>query len=322
MNKKIVYLVVILVLLFTSITGCKNNNNDTDELKSITMATNTFVGLAPVYVAIDKGFFKEYGIDLSIVDFDDSSLSCSALTTDKTDIAYSTLDTALITQSQYDSDKLKVVSIVDESAGADGILATDGIANVSDLKGKTIGVSINQTSHYLLMQALESVGLTDEEVNLVNMTSSDAGVAFMSGRLDAAVTWEPYLTNAVATGAGNVLFSSSDAPGSIMDTLVVNSEDVNAEWILSVCKGMQKGLNYLNDSKTHEEAVDIISKYLNVESSETESMLVGIKLYSDTESAEAIEEGGLAYNQVKNISDFYSSKKVINNPVESATLFK
>ena len=61
---------------------------------------------------------------------------------------------------------LDVTAIVDESAGADGILVKNDINSIADLKGKKVGVSINQTSHYLLMQALETAGLTDADVDL------------------------------------------------------------------------------------------------------------------------------------------------------------
>ena len=88
------------------------------------------------------------------------------------------MDAAIIAESQYDEDMMDVTAIVDESAGADGILVKNDINSIADLKGKTVGVSINQTSHYLLMQALETAGLTDADVDLVNMTSSDAGVSF------------------------------------------------------------------------------------------------------------------------------------------------
>ena len=91
-----------------------------------------------------------------MVDFDDSSASCSALLAGKVDLAYTTLDAAIIAESQYDEDMLDVTAIVDESAGADGILVKNDINSIADLKGKKVGVSINQTSHYLLMQALET----------------------------------------------------------------------------------------------------------------------------------------------------------------------
>ena len=185
----------------------------------LTMASNPFVGLAPFYVAMDKGFFKDCGLDFSMVDFDDSSASCSALLAGKVDLAYTTLDAAIIAESQYDEDMLDVTAIVDESAGADGILVKNDINSIADLKGKTVGVSINQTSHYLLMQAL-----TDADVDLVNMTSSDAGVSFISGDLDAAVTWEPYLSNAVEQGVGKLIFSSKDAPVSILIKELLRSQ--------------------------------------------------------------------------------------------------
>ena len=132
----------------------------------LTMASNPFVGLAPFYVAMDKGFFKDCGLDFSMVDFDDSSAFCSALLAGKVDLAYTTLDAAIIAESQYEEDMLDVTAIVDESAGADGILVKNDINSIADLKGKTVGVSINQTSHYLLMQALETAGLTDADVDL------------------------------------------------------------------------------------------------------------------------------------------------------------
>ena len=91
----------------------------------LTMASNPFVGLAPFYVAMDKGFFKDCGLDFSMVDFDDSSASCSALLAGKVDLAYTTLDAAIIAESQYEEDMLDVTAIVDESAGADGILVNN-----------------------------------------------------------------------------------------------------------------------------------------------------------------------------------------------------
>ena len=72
----------------------------------LTMASNPFVGLAPFYVAMDKGFFKDCGLDFSMVDFDDSSASCSALLAGKVDLAYTTLDAAIIAESQYEEDML------------------------------------------------------------------------------------------------------------------------------------------------------------------------------------------------------------------------
>lgn len=223
---------------------------------------------------------------------------------------------------QYTDNKLKVTDIIDESAGADGIIVKNDINCIQDLKGKTIGVSINQTAHYLLMQALKSEGLTDTDVNLINMTSSDAGVSFISGDLDAAVTWEPYLSNAISQGAGKIIFSSANAPGSIIDVLAVQPENKDADWLPNIKKAIQMGLDYLNSEETREEAISIVASYLEVEPAEAESMLSTIKLYDAANSAAAIAANGLAYQAVNNISDFYYEKEIINAKVPAKQLME
>lgn len=170
------------------------------------------------------------------------------------------------------------------------------------------------------MQALETAGLTDADVDLVNMTSSDAGVSFISGDLDAAVTWEPYLSNAVEQGVGKLIFSSKDAPGSIVDVLAVGTDNKDAAWLAQVNEAYEKGLDYLNDDSTHEEAVEIVAKHLEVSADEADSMISTIKLYSPEDSSAELKESGLVYQAVGKISGFYFDKGIIEKPVEPSQL--
>ena len=92
-------MVLVLTMATGLMTGCGSKGTekteqkdadtsaDTTENITVTMASNPFVGLAPFYVAMDKGFFKDCGLDFSMVDFDDSSASCSALLAGKVDLA-------------------------------------------------------------------------------------------------------------------------------------------------------------------------------------------------------------------------------------------
>jgi len=290
--------------------GC--NKSGKDGLTHVKMATNPFVGNAPFYVALDKGFFAEEGIDFELVNFDDSSSACTALATGNCDIAYSTLDAGIIIDSQTNRPDLRIAFVVDESNGADGILAKNEIKTIADLKGKTVAVSISQTTHYLLLQALNKAGISDTELNLVNMNSSDAGVAFISGSCDAAVTWEPYLSNAVASGAGKLIFSSADAPGSICDVVLVDNKRSGEEWINAFKTAYDKGLAFVNDPATKEEAMTITAKYLDCDAAEASDMISTVKLYDTVSSEAALAEGAVVYNAIQNISDFYYSKSVIS----------
>lgn len=325
MKKRIVTFAIVLCMAVSLFTGCgKMQDKIVEEAGSpvsITMAGNPFIGQAPFYIAMDKGFFEENGIEFSIVNFDESSSSLSALVSGKVDMATVTLDAAIITQSKYKEDTVKICSVKDESLGADGILVKNDIESLSELKGKTVGVSLNQTTHYLLLKALKSVGLSDEDVVIKDMTSSDAAISFISGGVDAAVTWEPYLSDASNSGAGKIIFSSADAPGTIVDVIAINAKNTDADWIDSFYKAYDMALDFLNDEVTHDEAVSIVSKYLEVEVSEIENMLKGIKLYYYEDSKSAMKSGEVAYKAVSDISDFYNEKKVIQRTVTPEEMF-
>lgn len=325
MKRRIVTFATVLCMAVLLFTGCgKKQNTSVEEnssLVSVTMAGNPFIGQAPFYIAMDKGFFEENGIDFSIVNFDESSSSLAALVSGNVDMASVTLDAAIIAQSKYEEDAVKICSVKDESVGADGILVKNDVESLTDLKGKTVGVSLNQTTHYLLLKALQSVGLSDEDVVIKDMTSSDAAVSFMSGGVDAAVTWEPYLSDASNSGAGKIIFSSADAPGTVVDVIAISGKNTDADWIENFYKAYDMALDFLNDEATHNEAVSIVSKHLEVEDSETENMLGGIKLYYYEDSKEVMQSGKVAYKAVSDISAFYNDKKVIQRVVTPEEMF-
>jgi len=94
--------------------------------------------------------------------------------------------------------KLTYVAEEAASAQAQGILvpAKSQIKAIVDLKGKKIAVTKGAGSHYLLIAALQSVGLTFRGIVPAYLTPSDGRAAFVGERVDAWVAWDPYLTTA------------------------------------------------------------------------------------------------------------------------------
>lgn len=79
------------------------------------------------------------------------------------------------------------------------------IATVADLKGKRVALNKGSNVHYLLVRALESNGLTLNDVESVFLPPADARAAFESGKVDAWVIWDPFLAAAeAATGARTI----------------------------------------------------------------------------------------------------------------------
>ena len=71
-----------------------------------------------------------------------------------------------------------------------------------------------------MLTVLKKAGLTDKDVEVVPMS---AGAAFMAGKVDAAVTWEPWLSKG-ASANGKVLVSTKDLPGIIVDSISFRKE--------------------------------------------------------------------------------------------------
>ena len=120
--------------------------------------------------------------------------------------------------------QLKIVYLTDTSAGADAILAKKEIADIKGMKGKKVAATLGQCNQLLLDKALEKAGLTEKDIQLVNMNPDDAGAAFAAGQIDVAVTWEPWITKVAGEKKGHVIFSSKETPNLILDVLAVSTE--------------------------------------------------------------------------------------------------
>src|SRR5205823_6256730 len=108
------------------------------------------------------------------------------------------------------------------------IVAKNSIQTVADLKGKTVAFQPGLPNHFLLLQVLQDAGLTYKDIKPVDMDADKAGAAFVAGALDAAVTWEPWLTKASQSGHGHILINTRQKPGVIVDALAFR-DDVLSE---------------------------------------------------------------------------------------------
>ena len=83
---------------------------------------------------------------------------------------------------------------LDESRGGDGILATKDIRSIADLKGKSVAVLRGSLQQFYLGVLLKEAGLSEADIEVVDLPLDNAAEAFMMQEVDAAVTYEPWLT--------------------------------------------------------------------------------------------------------------------------------
>jgi NitT/TauT family transport system substrate-binding protein len=154
----------------------------------LTIGYSDWPGWVVWQIAIDKGWFKEAGVDVNFQWFDYSA-SMEAFAAGKLDADLMTNGDTLVTGAG--GAKGIIILATDYSNGNDQIVAKPGIKTVPELKGKKIGVEVGLVDHLLILKALELNKMTEKDVELVNTKTNDTPQVLASGQVDAIAAWPP-----------------------------------------------------------------------------------------------------------------------------------
>ncbi len=239
------------------------------------------------YVAETEGYFKKYGADVKLIWFANYSDSISALSTGQLDANSQTWSDTLGPLAK--GLPLKVVLVNDNSAGNDAVMVGPAIRSFADLKGHTIALEQFSVSHFVLYTALARNGLTPRDVTVVNLSAGDAAAAFMSGRVDAAVVWNPWVSQIEKSGRGRPLFTSKQMPGLIPDLLVAQSAAIRTK--RSDLVGMIKAwFDTLTFIQTHpDQAVRIMAKVVGLDAQQYQVFLPGTRFFDAAANLDAFD---------------------------------
>ena len=172
------------------------------------------------------------GISVEYVVMNDATVSSSSLISNELQGAGYTVNRYAFLQNKFDEAGVDVVMpyITNYSNGADGIITKSSIKSVEDLVGKKIAVPRYSEAQTLVEWLIKNSSLTENEVNSIrgNMvffeTADDTAEAFFAGSVDAAATWEPYLTQAASSTNSRILFDTSMGTNLILDGLVFRKD--------------------------------------------------------------------------------------------------
>jgi NitT/TauT family transport system substrate-binding protein len=287
-------------------------------LKPYKVGFNAWIGSIAFFVAQQKGFFKDEGLDVQTKSFSSPGDGLKPLLSGDLDAVLSTADSVLTVVDKAPG-QLKIVYLTDTSSGADAILAKKDITSIKDLKGKKVAATLGQCNQLLLSKALEKAGLTEKDINLVNMNPDDAGAAFAAGQLDVAVTWEPWITKVSGEKKGHVIFSSKDTPMLILDVLAVNTKGAakKSGETRAFLSALNRGYEFVLAHK--EEAAALAGKALEQKPEEVMPMLDKITLYGPAKNLELLARP--AAEASRQVAQFFKDKKVNETLVDTSTLF-
>jgi len=228
------------------------------EAGPVRVGHSTWVGNGPLYIARDKGYFEEAGIDFQDVNIGDLKLRFAAAAAGEIDIILTTIDAMVLYLKQ--GDEYLIVTGADTSAGGDGIVSTKEIGSITDLKGKKVAFNEGSTSQFLLDVLLSENGMSESDVVPVNMDPGDAGAALIAGQVDAAVTWEPWLTKAKNSENGKILFDTKNREDFITDYVIVRKEFLaeHPDDVAAFVRAWYKAIDFYKANP--KEAVDIMAQ--------------------------------------------------------------
>ena len=207
------------------------------------------------------------GIKVEYIFEGDANKSSDMLISGKVQGVGYTINRTSYLQNKFDEAGVEIVMpfVTNYSNGGDGIISTEDIKSVEDLVGKKIAVPKFSEAQTLVEWLLRNSSLTEDQVKEIrrNMkmceTADDTAEAFFAGEVDAAATWEPYLTQATTSTDARIMFDTSMATNLIMDGILFDKKfaEANPDWIATWISGAldsrdQYQTNFSNIRKVEE----------------------------------------------------------------------
>ncbi|MFA6956449.1 MAG: phosphate ABC transporter substrate-binding/OmpA family protein [Thermoanaerobaculia bacterium] len=271
--------------------------------RPLVVAINTWAGHAPGIVfnggmdpSAASTYRQRFGLDVKFVLIEDPAAKLAAFRKGDVDIMWDTVDNwareASILSEQ--NQKAKSIILQDWSRGGDGIVSLSSIKSIEQLKGHKVACTQFTPSHFLLLYMLAQSGLSPEDRGQVEkdiIFTQDAPAAaamFKAKQVDAAVTWEPDLSGAVAARGdeAHVLVSTTAASNIIADTLVARQDliDRYPETVRDFVYGWLEGIEMMK--KDPASSYDVVGRALKLDGETVSGMLSGLKLTTFADNAQ------------------------------------
>jgi NitT/TauT family transport system substrate-binding protein len=280
--------------------------------------STTWLGQAPVMVAIEKGYFKEQGLEVTFRTILSSADRVRAISSG--DVAFSNLGrSSVISEMARGNQSFYFFANIDDSPGNEGCWSRPGFASFQALKGKK--VAANTSAEITMNGLLTAAGMTAKDIQFVNLPPNEMAGALSKGDVDAACVWQPLLDGLKAAVPGGTLlgtdmdtamfkkFGTMASP----DIVIISKKlvDEHPQQATKLTVAMFKGADFVRANP--EETAKLISSYFR---KPAEELVDGIKSFKFFGAAGWTEHMKLHEAQMQELADWLNETgKIPTRPV-------
>lgn len=258
--------IVLMFLMVCFLSACTQDYSGEEELTKLTVGVENGLLSAPVFVAENKGYFLEEGLDLTVRGFDSGKLSLQAMLRGDEGIDISSAAPTPIVFSSFDHQDFSIIATFAYSYEDIKVIARkdSGISTAADLKGKKIGATFGTTGQFVTEVFLIHYYISILDVEMIDISPSGLPSALENGQVDAIVVWEPHAGTAISLLGDNAIRLPKSELYKVTFNFAAMNEFAgnNSETIKKFLRAVHKAINFVNNNEL--EAQEIVSKKLDL----------------------------------------------------------
>jgi NitT/TauT family transport system substrate-binding protein len=278
------YLSLLLCFVLLFISSCSQQIPD-----KVTIAINPWPGYEFLYLAEQKGFFKQVGANITLAQTSSLSDGQMAYLNGHVQGFASTLIEAVQVEA-FHGEPINVVLLSNYSNGGDVIITKESITSMNELKGKKVGCEVSSLGIYILERALTKYGLSLSDVILVNTEQTQGQQKLINGDIDAFVTYSPYATSILRDKQYHSVFTTKEIPNEILDVISISKKVLKQQPSLVKKLHQAWDLAIQYHQKNVDEANAIMAKREQITVDEFKGVLNDLTLLNSQQYIEMMQE--------------------------------
>ncbi len=256
---------IIILLIGGLLVSCSNSQASAIEKEKLSLGISQSFLSIPIYLAREKGFFAEEGLDITIIEYSSGKLATQAMLSGEVNV--STAADMPIVYNAFNQKDFYILATFTSSYNFTTLLARKdlGIEKAADLKNKKIGVNQKTSSHFYLGAFLADNLIPISDIKIVQKETVDLADALINEEVAAISIWQPYGEKAKNVLGNKVVQLSEKEIYRATFSLVVKRDfpQAHKSALKKLLIALNKAAQFSKNNK--EESIDIIARIFDLE---------------------------------------------------------